>query len=244
MDDAEKKLTPAGRDANSPLVSVGVLSSGGKVVHADVDLRSIALVDSTYSKWFLKVDVDGGSYFTALTNIGTGHGRIIQRFADSHIDLATYVTKGTLWTLTPASADEFLITTGPGPNNALTTDGYAITTSPNGSLWKFSATPPIPPTPPPAGRITVATYWWGFHFKIPESLMTDWTGVGVTVGEILSLVSGFTGPAAPFVELIATYIQAEFKLARQVDEGYGVYVSMSWYAPAVFVPTPVKISDP
>jgi hypothetical protein len=48
-----------------------------------------------------------------------------------------------------------------------------------------------------------------------------------------------TGPAAPFIAIAAVFIAGALGLLKSLDQGYGVYISMSWFAPGIFVPTPV-----
>ena len=60
-----------------------------------------------------------------------------------------------------------------------------------------------------------------------------------------------TGPVAAFfrrilpqdyarwIDVVAPYVTGALGLIRGVDRGRGVYISMSWFAPGVFVPTSV-----
>ncbi len=98
---------------------------------------------------------------------------------------------------------------------------------------------PIAAAAAPTNRITVQAYWWGFHFVVPEPVMAQWTAGGTTLAGVVAAIAGSTGPAAPFVAAGAAYIAAEIGLMKAVDHGKGVYVSMSWFAPGIFVPTSI-----
>lgn len=66
---------------------------------------------------------------------------------------------------------------------------------------------------------------------------------GATGFDLAAIFTGAIGvvsdPAAPFVELVAAYLKAEGALVRAVDQGKGAYVSMTWLAPGIFVPTAI-----
>jgi hypothetical protein len=243
--DINDRMTGPARDANSPAVSTGFLVTGGRGLLGDPSHGTVFVpnVPVTPDFLFLRLDTDAGSYFSSLARHPDGQRRLLQRFADTAVDLAaTAQQKGILWNVQPFApgSSELRLTTGSGSSNALTTEGTGgVFTSPGGTPWTWTGTPPPPPAPPPPARITVEAFWWGFHFRIPEDLLSTWVAVGFSVGEILDVVADATGPAAPFVDLAATYIEEEFDVARRVDQGNGVFVSMSWFAPGLFVPTPI-----
>jgi hypothetical protein len=99
--------------------------------------------------------------------------------------------------------------------------------------------PSLAPAAAPTNKITVQAFWWGFHFVVPEGVMAQWTAGGVTLAGVIAAIAGSTGPAAPFVAAGAAYVAAEVGLMKTVDRGKGVYVSMSWFAPGIFVPTSI-----
>jgi hypothetical protein len=102
--------------------------------------------------------------------------------------------------------------------------------------WNDLGDPSVAARP---AQITAQAFWWGFHFVVPEELMEVWTSAGIGLGAVLAAVAPETGPAAPFVWLAGAYLAAEFELAKRVNRGRGVYVSMLWVAPGIFLPTPV-----
>jgi len=227
------------REVNSPSISVGLLSSGGIYIYGDPDHGTVGPTDTGGNYW-LRIDVSAGSYFTALTRAAGGR-RVLQRFAGHSINLVSNLQfANTLWTISedPATND-LRITTGDPPDNALTVTQWAVITDTFGSPWKWTGEPPPPAPPPSAEDITVEVFWWGFHFRIPESRMAYWVAGGLSVGGVLGAVAGTTGPAAPFLSLVAAYVVAEFETAKQVDVGNGVFISMTWFAPGIFVPTAI-----
>jgi hypothetical protein len=234
------QVTGAARDANSPSIVTGWLSTGGRVLNCDPEHGTVGAV-SPPEMGFLRLDLSDGTHFSSL-DVMPGSRRILQRFDDFRVDLVwAPLAPGTNWTLTPFSAgsSELRITTGDG-NNALTVDeAGGVFTSPGGSPWIWSATPPPPPPRPDPSKVLVETFWWGFHFVVPESVVTVWNDIILTTGDVLDTISDATGPAAPFIDLIAGYLQTYYKVAVQVDRGNGLYVSMSWFAPGIFVPTPI-----
>ena len=97
------------------------------------------------------------------------------------------------------------------------------------------------PTQPPT---YAEAFWWGFHVVIPHEAM-QWLDVafgsglianaaalGAVIGPTLSVpVAGWV-LAALFV-----YLMAEWGLCHACDKGNGIYLSMTWIAPGIFVPT-------
>jgi hypothetical protein len=103
-----------------------------------------------------------------------------------------------------------------------------------------TGSPPPPPTikiPP----IPVNTFWWGCHWYISEDgLKAISTGLAIEGGVVSVIVAALGAPPFPvnvFLAALAAYIAAEFALMKAVDKGKGVYISMTWFAPGVFVPT-------
>ncbi|MFP2910208.1 hypothetical protein ACLESD_35250 [Pyxidicoccus sp. 3LFB2] len=59
------------------------------------------------------------------------------------------------------------------------------------------------------------------------------------VNAIAAAIGPVTGPAAPFILASAGFIAGALRLLKNLDRGRGVYISMSWFAPGVFIPTTV-----
>lgn len=88
------------------------------------------------------------------------------------------------------------------------------------------------------GTVTRA-FWWGFHIEISHQDLQSFLSVANPINAIVATIGSVTGPAAPFIALIAGFIAGALGLLAGLDRGRGVYVSMSWFAPGVFVPTSV-----
>ena len=95
-------------------------------------------------------------------------------------------------------------------------------------------TPAAPATP-----VTVEAFWWGFHFVIPHDALQVILFSGNAVNTFVELIGPETGPAAPFVELAAALVGKMLEIMRDMDTGKGIYFSMTWLLPGVFVPTPI-----
>ena len=151
-----------------------------------------------------------------------------------------------------------ILVKGPNQNVTGTTTTPPTTTPPTTTpptTTPPTTTPPTPPTTTPPtpttvapGSITVEAFWWGFHFVIPESVMAAWTTTGAAAGSFAVSVTAFisavggsataAGPAAPYVAIAGAYVAAECAAMKALDQGHGVYLSMSWFAPGLFAPTP------
>jgi hypothetical protein len=100
--------------------------------------------------------------------------------------------------------------------------------------------PPGPPPPPPQpGAVKVEAFWWGFHFVFPHDVLVYITTTADVINTVVELIGPETGPAAPFVELAAALVQKMIDNMRNMDVGNGIYFSMTWLLPGVFVPTPI-----
>jgi metacaspase-1 len=94
-------------------------------------------------------------------------------------------------------------------------------------------------SPRARGGTVVRAFWWGFHIEISHQDLLSFLNVASPINSIVAAIGPVTGPAAPFVALIAAFIAGALGLLRGLDRGRGVYVSMSWFAPGIFVPTSV-----
>jgi hypothetical protein len=98
------------------------------------------------------------------------------------------------------------------------------------------------PAPPEAdgGRTTVEAFWWGFHLQLSHKDLMTVLDAADTVNSLVVLIGGnIPSPAAPWIKLIGPFVAATHAALRALDKGRGIYISMSWVAPGVFVPTTV-----
>jgi hypothetical protein len=83
-------------------------------------------------------------------------------------------------------------------------------------------------------------YWWGFHVQISpydlQSLLNATDPNGPVANFLRSIL-----PAdyQRWISIIAPFVSASAALLRGLDRGRGIYISMSWFAPGVLVPTSV-----
>lgn len=93
---------------------------------------------------------------------------------------------------------------------------------------------------PTLATISAEAFWWGYHFVIPEASMEALSASG----DIVSTFLGLLGAIAPELELVLApvelFLEIEFATAKGIDDGAGVYLSASWVAPALIIPTPIE----
>ncbi|MER6233390.1 hypothetical protein ACFY1L_46295 [Streptomyces sp. NPDC001663] len=98
------------------------------------------------------------------------------------------------------------------------------------------------PLPAAAGApgVTVRVFWWGFHLQIDHDTLRQILDAADTVNELVVAVGGsIPSPAQPWIRLIGLFVAGTHEALRALDRGQGLYISMSWFAPGVFIPTPV-----
>lgn len=97
-----------------------------------------------------------------------------------------------------------------------------------------------PAAPSDGGQATVRAFWWGFHVQISHNDLATVLDSADAVNDLVVMVGGnIPSPAAPWIRLIGPFVSATHDLLRSLDRGRGIYISMSWIAPGVFVPTTV-----
>jgi len=76
--------------------------------------------------------------------------------------------------------------------------------------------------------------------EIPHQDLDVFLSGAMTVNAIATAIGGgIPSPAAPFFLLIGGFIVAALAALKALDRGRGIYISMLWWAPGAFVPTPV-----
>lgn len=96
-------------------------------------------------------------------------------------------------------------------------------------------------------RFHPAAHWWGFHVPFAFADADDIFKVGQAINSLVGTLGGFLAkaapPIAPFVTAIVLYVVVQVAVIKGVSVGCqrsgakGVWVSMVWLAPGVFVPT-------
>jgi hypothetical protein len=86
----------------------------------------------------------------------------------------------------------------------------------------------------------VRTFWWGFHVQLSLQDMQALTANLGFYGELGNSISSVApANARPWIALVSVFIRGAVALINAVNRGRGVYISMSWFAPGIFVVTPV-----
>ena len=92
----------------------------------------------------------------------------------------------------------------------------------------------------PRGGTGVRAFFWGFHIQISHQDLEAFLNTAEPVNALIGTIGGsIPGPAAPFIALAAAFVAGALGLLKSLDHGAGVYVSMSWFAPGIFIPTSV-----
>lgn len=90
---------------------------------------------------------------------------------------------------------------------------------------------------PPSGAITCRTYWWGFQLEIPHAILATWVPDTTESPEVVAAIGTIANTIAPFRRRAAAYIASRIGELQQLDRGAGTYVSMTWMAPNIFIPS-------
>ncbi|KAL7281799.1 hypothetical protein ACG7TL_005122 [Trametes sanguinea] len=95
---------------------------------------------------------------------------------------------------------------------------------------------------PPTDRMSVITYWWGLEVVMPEpsvKYLSNVPSIAHTVINFLTalaVANGGVREILPFIRYISQYIDAEWHLIQQADQGQGVVCAATWIMPAALVP--------
>lgn len=96
------------------------------------------------------------------------------------------------------------------------------------------------PSSAPRGGTYARAFWWGFHIKISREDLRQFLATAAPINTIIGAIGGgIPSPAAPFIAAAAAFVAGALSLLEGLDRGGGVYVSMSWFAPGIFIPTSV-----
>ena len=86
----------------------------------------------------------------------------------------------------------------------------------------------------------VRAFWWGFHMQFGHADLVRVLDSADTLNDLVAVIGGnIPSPAQPWIKLIAPFVSATHAALRGLDRGQGIYISMSWIAPGIFVPTSV-----
>ncbi|KAH9855102.1 hypothetical protein C2E23DRAFT_774053 [Lenzites betulinus] len=109
---------------------------------------------------------------------------------------------------------------------------------------------------PPTDRMSVITYWWGLEVVMPEPsvrYLSNVPSIAHTVVNFLTalaVANGGVREILPFIRYISQYVDSEWNMITQADQGQGVVCAATWIMPAALVPRawdfpqPPVASDP
>ncbi|KAL1942067.1 hypothetical protein VTO73DRAFT_6597 [Trametes versicolor] len=103
---------------------------------------------------------------------------------------------------------------------------------------------------PPTDRMSVITYWWGLEVVMPEPSMKYLSNVpsiahtAINFLTALAVANGGVSEILPFVRYISQYLDAEWHMIQQADQGQGVVCAATWIMPAALVPRPWDFPQP
>jgi hypothetical protein len=91
-----------------------------------------------------------------------------------------------------------------------------------------------------AGDVVVRAFWWGFHVQISHEALESILDSGDSLNATVNAIGGsIPSPAQPWIKLLAPFVAGIHAALRGIDRGNGIYISMTWFAPGVFIPTSV-----
>jgi len=91
--------------------------------------------------------------------------------------------------------------------------------------------------------ITFEALWWGYRITVPQAAMKDFEQGGKVVERFMLLGGAAIAATGPMGAIAAAavklYITAELAAMKLVNKGKGVYLSASWAAPTIIIPTTI-----
>ncbi|KAH9935610.1 uncharacterized protein B0H18DRAFT_1114330 [Fomitopsis serialis] len=103
---------------------------------------------------------------------------------------------------------------------------------------------------PPTDRMSVITYWWGFEVAMPAASLHYLDNVPSVAHAVvnfltaLSVAEGGVREIMPFVRYISQFVDTEYNMIKQQNEGQGVVCAATWIMPVALVPRPWDFPQP
>lgn len=85
------------------------------------------------------------------------------------------------------------------------------------------------------------TFWWGFHLELSSSEVAELAAHGITHAALVRTLEAVPHRIAPHLSTLVDYLANQAAEIVAVDRGAGVYISMSTFAPDLYVATPVLV---
>jgi len=98
-------------------------------------------------------------------------------------------------------------------------------------------------TPVPTPKSHANIFWWGLQIAVVESdleRIAASANIQLAAHQIASSVLTPLAIGEIFISEIASFLSINSLILHVVDRGNGVYITMSWLAPGIFVPTAIS----
>jgi hypothetical protein len=89
------------------------------------------------------------------------------------------------------------------------------------------------------GNMTCRAFWWGFHLEIPHLELDMLADAGVDHLAVRRMIEAVPPRVGPHLGTLVDFVVANFVAIKELDRGAGVFISMSSFAPDMYVATPV-----
>lgn len=98
----------------------------------------------------------------------------------------------------------------------------------------------VKPAPRGSGMMC-RTFWWGFHLEVPHPELQDLRHSGVTHESLRRMLALVPPRVQPHVQTLTDFVVKSFETILEIDRGAGVFISMSSFAPDLYVITAVPV---
>ncbi|KAF9227487.1 hypothetical protein BS17DRAFT_695821 [Gyrodon lividus] len=94
----------------------------------------------------------------------------------------------------------------------------------------------------PTDRISVLTYWWGLEVCLPPPTLAHLAAAESPSASLLNLLTALSvlnegaREVLPFIRYVSQFVQSEWHMIKNADEGRGVVCMATWIMPAALVP--------
>jgi metacaspase-1 len=92
---------------------------------------------------------------------------------------------------------------------------------------------------PRLGGLACRTFWWGFHLEMAHAEIEELATGGMDELALVRMLEAVPRAVAPHVLSLVAYVVATFDHIRTINRGAGVFISMSSFAPDLYVVTAV-----
>lgn len=94
---------------------------------------------------------------------------------------------------------------------------------------------------PRSGGVVCRTFWWGFHLEISHAELEMMNAAGISRDVLGQRIEMVPHRVVPHLATLVDFVVASFENIKKIDRGAGVFVSMSSFAPDLYVTTAVPV---